>query len=68
MAGLRQRECDKCIHHTNGVCNAWECEFTHYRDVLNSVKKLKKIEGYLEAGGKDIDEIKRFFLYVGEDE
>lgn len=26
MSDLTERNCDKCIHHTSGNCDSWDCK------------------------------------------
>lgn len=31
------RDCNKCIHHISGSCDAWECEMQTLEDYGNKV-------------------------------
>ena len=41
---MMNRECNKCIHHTSGMCDSWDCK-------MQTVEDLKK-----EAREKGIDD------------
>lgn len=41
------RECNKCIHHTSGMCSSWDCK-------MQTVDDVKK-----EAREKVIEEFRR---------
>lgn len=35
MSDRTERNCDKCIHHTNGYCDSWDCKMQTVEDVKN---------------------------------
>ena len=57
-----ERNCDKCIHHTSGHCDSWECNMQTVEDVKNEavneyakavVEELKKEAERWEDSGKE---------------
>lgn len=38
------RNCDKCIHHTSGMCDSWDCKMQTVEDV-----KREAVKEYVEA-------------------
>ena len=35
MSDSTERNCDKCIHHTSGNCDSWDCKMQTVEDVKN---------------------------------
>ena len=33
MSDSTERNCNKCIHHTSGMCDSWDCEMQTVEDV-----------------------------------
>lgn len=46
------RECNKCIHHTSGMCSSWDCK-------MQTVEDLKR-----ETREKAIEEFAERFIYT----
>jgi len=42
------RNCDKCIHHTSGMCDSWECKMQTVEDVKKEARE-KAIEEFAVA-------------------
>ena len=38
------RNCDKCIHHTSGMCDSWDCKMQTVEDV-----KKEAVKEYVET-------------------
>lgn len=62
MSDLTERNCDKCIHHTSGDCDSWDCKMQTVEDVKKEavdeyvkvvVEKLKKEAERWEDSGKE---------------
>ena len=54
----RERECDKCIHHTSGMCSSWECKMQTVEDVKREAVKefAEAVLAELEAKRKGYEE------------
>ena len=59
---MMNRECDKCIHHTSGNCDSWDCKMQTVEDVKKEavdeyvkavVEELKKEAERWEDSGKE---------------
>ena len=35
MSDITERNCNKCIHHTSGDCDSWDCKMQTVEDVRN---------------------------------
>ena len=35
MSDITERNCNKCIHHTSGNCDSWDCNMKTVEDVKN---------------------------------
>lgn len=62
MSDRTERNCDKCIHHTNGYCDSWDCKMQTVEDVKKEavdeyvkavVEELKKEAERWEDSGKE---------------
>ena len=42
-----ERNCDKCIHHTSGMCDSWDCKMQTVEDVKKEARE-KAIEEFAE--------------------
>lgn len=42
------RNCDKCIHHTSGMCDSWDCKMQTVEGLKKEVRE-KAIEEFAEA-------------------
>ena len=51
------RNCDKCIHHTSGMCSAWDCKMQTVEDVKKEARE-KAIEEFAEAMKKKTEDYK----------
>ena len=53
------RNCDKCIHHTSGMCSSWDCKMQTVEDVKKEAVKeyveavVAELEKYMKASEKD---------------
>lgn len=41
------RNCDKCIHHTSGMCDSWECKMQTVDDLKKEVRE-KTVDEFSE--------------------
>lgn len=41
------RNCDKCIHHTSGMCDSWDCKMQTVEGLKKEVRE-KTIEEFAE--------------------
>ena len=32
MSDMTERNCNKCIHHTSGMCDSWDCNMQTVED------------------------------------
>ena len=62
MSDLTERNCDKCIHHTSGNCDSWDCKMQTVEDAKKEavneyvklvVEELKKEAERWEDSGKE---------------
>lgn len=51
MSDRIERNCNKCIHHTSGNCDSWDCKMQTVEDV-----KKKAVNEYLEAVVEELHE------------
>ena len=42
------RNCDKCIHHTSGMCDSWDCKMQTVEGLVKETRE-KAIEEFAEA-------------------
>ena len=42
------RECNKCIHHTSGMCSSWDCKMQTVEDLKRETRE-KAIDDFVEA-------------------
>jgi hypothetical protein len=65
------RNCDKCIHHTSGMCDSWDCKMQTVEGLKKEVRakaieefaeKLKEKSTFLKSLQDD------YYGYVFEDE
>lgn len=47
------RNCDKCIHHTSGMCDSWDCKMQTVEDVKKEARE-KAIEEFAEQIKEEI--------------
>ena len=50
-----ERNCDKCIHHTSGMCDSWDCKMQTVEGLKKEVR-AKAIEEFSEALKKELNE------------
>ena len=50
-----ERNCDKCIHHTSGDCDSWDCKMQTVEDV-----KKEAVNEYVKAVVKELDIARTF--------
>ena len=62
MIDSTERNCNKCIHHTSGNCDSWDCKMQTVEDVKKEsvneyakavVEELKKEAERWEDSGKE---------------
>ena len=51
MSDSAERNCDKCIHHTSGNCDSWDCKMQTVEDV-----KKEAVNEYVKAVVKELQE------------
>ena len=52
--------CNKCIHHTSGMCDSWDCNMQTVEDV-----KKEAVNEYVKAVVDELKELKmRYFLTI----
>lgn len=60
MSDLTERNCDKCIHHTSGDCDSWDCKMQTVEDV-----KKEAVDEYVKAVVEELKKLKmRYFLTI----
>ena len=47
------RNCDKCIHHTSGMCSSWDCKMQTVEDV-----KKEAVKEFVEAKVAELEKLK----------
>ena len=61
MSERTERNCNKCIHHTSGMCDSWDCEMQTVEDVKKEavneyvksvVEELEKATQCIKIDGK----------------
>lgn len=61
-----ERNCDKCIHHTSGMCDSWECKMQTVEDVKKEVRE-KTIEEFVEKLKESMEKKYRHLIDVDRD-
>lgn len=57
------RNCDKCIHHTSGMCDSWDCKMQTVEDLKKEVREktieefAERIRGYAFGATEIIDRV-----------
>lgn len=51
MGDMTERNCDKCIHHTIGNCDSWDCKMQTVDDVKNEA-----VNEYVKAVVEELEE------------
>ena len=60
MSDRTERNCNKCIHHTSGNCDSWDCKMQTVEDV-----KKEAVNEYEKAVVEELEELKmRYFLTI----
>ena len=60
MSDRIERNCNKCIHHTSGMCDSWDCKMQTVEDV-----KKEAVNEYVKVVVKELEELKmRYFLTI----
>lgn len=60
MSDSTERNCNKCIHHTSGMCDSWNCKMQTVEDA-----KKEAVNEYVKAVVAELDEVKmRYFLAI----
>ena len=49
MSDMAERNCDKCIHHTSGMCDSWDCKMQTVEDV-----EKEAVNEYVKAVVKEL--------------
>ena len=50
MSERTERNCNKCIHHTSGMCDSWDCEMQTVEDV-----KKEAVNEYVKAVVEELE-------------
>ena len=51
-----ERECNKCIHHTSGMCSSWDCKMQTVEDVKKESRAqaitefAERVKRYVDCG------------------
>ena len=53
MSDMTERNCNKCIHHTSGMCDSWNCKMQTVEDV-----KKEAVNKYVKAVVEELEERK----------
>ena len=57
---MTERNCKKCIHHTRGNCDSWDCKMQTVEDV-----KKEAVKEYIKSVVEESEELKmRYFLTI----
>ena len=51
MSDRTERNCDKCIHHTSGNCDSWDCKMQTVEDV-----KKEAVNEYVKSVVAELEE------------
>lgn len=50
MSDMTERNCNKCIHHTSGMCDSWNCKMQTVEDV-----KKEAVNEYVKAVVEELE-------------
>ena len=50
MSNMTERNCNKCIHHTSGMCDSWNCKMQTVEDVKN-----ESVNEYVKSVVKELE-------------
>ena len=53
MSEMTERNCNKCIHHTSGDCDSWDCKMQTVEDV-----KKEAVNEYAKSVVEELEERK----------
>ena len=59
MSDSTERNCNKCIHHTSGMCDSWDCKMQTVEDV-----KKEAVNEYVKMVVEEL-ELHRFECKCG---
>ena len=51
MSEMIERNCNKCIHHTSGMCDSWDCKMQTVEDV-----KKEAVNEYVKAVVEELED------------
>ena len=51
MSERTERNCNKCIHHTSGMCDSWDCEMQTVEDV-----KKEAVNEYVKSVVEELED------------
>lgn len=54
MSEKTERNCNKCIHHTSGNCDSWDCKMQTVEDVKNEA-----VNEYVKAVVEELEELRK---------
>ena len=54
MSYSTERNCNKCIHHTSGECDSWNCKMQTVEDV-----KKEAVNEYVKSVVKELEELRK---------
>ena len=58
MSERTERNCNKCIHHTSGMCDSWNCKMQTVEDV-----KKEAVNEYVKAVVEELETDSSVKLY-----
>lgn len=63
MSDITERNCNKCIHHTSGECDSWDCKMQTVEDV-----KKEEVNEYVKMFVEEFDKKYNNSLWIKADE
>ena len=61
MSDMAERNCNKCIHHTSGMCDSWNCKMQTVEDVKKEVAQEYN-GGWIAVSEKLPDDDKKEYI------
>ena len=61
MSDSTERNCNKCIHHTSGMCDSWDCEMQTVEDV-----KKEAVNEYVKSVVEELEKATQFIKIDGK--
>ena len=58
MSDMTERNCNKCIHHTSGMCDSWDCKMQTVEDV-----KKEAVNEYVKSVAAELKTDSSIKLY-----